>query len=251
MPLTTSGAAFGRVAARALNLLLPPRCLSCGAMVDAPGSLCAGCWEEIAFLSPPLCAVCGFPFEFEVEEGALCASCTRRRPAFRSARAVFRYDDVSRTLVLSFKHADRTDGAPAFARWLVRAGQAILADADLIVPVPLHWTRLLQRRYNQSALLANSLARQAGLPVEATLLVRRRATPSQGTMSPSARRRNVRRAFALSGHLAARAKGRNIVLVDDVLTTGATVDECARTLLAAGAGAVDVLTLARVVRAQT
>jgi ComF family protein len=249
-PPTASRAAFGRVATKALNLLLPPRCLRCGAMVDTLGSLCAGCWEEIAFLGPPFCAVCGFPFEFEVEEGALCASCTRRRPAYRCARAVFRYDDVSRDLILAFKHADRSDGAPAFARWLVRAGQGILADADLLVPVPLHWTRLFQRRYNQAALLAHSLGRATGLPVEAMLLVRRRATPSQGGLSAGARRRNVRGAFAVRGRLASRAQRLNIVLIDDVLTTGATVGECARTLLAAGAGAVDVLTLARVVRAE-
>lgn len=249
MPHIALQASLARAAGLALNLLLPPRCLKCGAMVDAPGTLCAECWEGVDFLGPPFCAVCGYPFEFEAEEGALCASCTRRRPAYWRARAAFRYDDVSRKLILAFKHGDRTDGAPAFARWLVRAGRELLTDADLLIPVPLHWARLFHRRYNQAALLANSLSQASELPVEPTLLVRRRRTSSQGGLSGGARRRNVRGAFALRPGGASRLQGRHVVLIDDVLTTGATAEECAKALLAAGAKAVDVLTLARVVRA--
>jgi ComF family protein len=247
-PPVPSQTALSRAAAAALNALLPPRCLRCGCLVDAPGTLCADCWAGLDFLAPPYCAVCGFPFEFEAQEGALCTACAARPPAFGRARAVFRYDETSRRLILTFKHGDRTDAAPAFARWLLRAGAEVLAEADLLVPVPLHWTRLFQRRYNQAALLAKSVGLATGLPVAPTVLMRRRRTPSQGGLNASARRRNVRGAFALRPAGAPRLKGRNVVLIDDVLTTGATVGECARVLRGAGANAVDVLTLARVVR---
>jgi ComF family protein len=163
---------------------------------------------------------------------------------------VFVYDDASRGLILDFKHGDRVWASPAFGGWLARAGDELLADADLVAPVPLHRRRLFARRYNQSALLAQALARRCALPVAPDLLVRRRATPSQGRLSPTARRRNVRGAFALRLGYAEAIAGRRVLLIDDVLTTGATVRECARVLLRAGAGAVDVLTLARVARAR-
>ena len=155
----------------------------------------------------------------------------------------------SRALVLGFKHGDRTHGAPAYGRWMARAGAELLREADLVVPVPLHWLRLFRRRYNQAALLAQAVARTAGVPVAVDLLARRRPTPSQGHLSAmAARRRNVRGAFAVRPGRAELVKDRRIVLVDDVLTTGATAESCARTLLRAGAAAVDVLVLARVVR---
>jgi len=162
--------------------------------------------------------------------------------------ATLMYDDASRRLVLAFKHGDRTDTAPAFGRWLVRAGGGLIADADVVAPVPLHWTRLFARRYNQAALLGHAVGRCAGIPVVADALVRHRRTPSQGRLSPSARHRNLRGAFAVPRSRMAVIEGRRVLLVDDVLTTGATAAACARTLLRAGARAVDVLTLARVVR---
>ena len=217
-------------------------------MVASPGTLCADCWERTDFLAPPCCDACGVPFEFETAAGALCAACLRRPPAFDRARAVFRYDESSRTLVLAFKHGDRTDAAPAFGEWLARAGAELLAECDLLVPVPLHWTRLFQRRYNQAALLAQAVARSSRLPVAPSLLVRCRRTPSQGGLSPAARRRNLRGAFAVPARAMAGLEDRRMLLIDDVLTTGATAGECAKALLAAGARGVDVLTLARVVR---
>ncbi len=241
-------ASLGRFATRTLDVLLPPQCLRCGALVDAPGVLCPSCWERIVFLGPPQCDACGLPFEYDVGEGALCGACTRKRPQFHRARAAMVYDDASRRLVLAFKHGDRTDTAPAFGRWLVRAGSDLIADADVVAPVPLHWTRLFARRYNQAALLGYAVGRLAGVPVVPDLLVRRRRTASQGRLSPSARYRNLRGAFAAARSRVAVIKGRRVLLVDDVLTTGATAAACARTLLRAGARAVDVLTLARVVR---
>lgn len=242
------GFRLDRVPAIVLNVLLPPRCLGCARVVEEPGTLCAACWERLDFLGPPHCAACGFPFEFDHGEDALCGDCLRTPPAYERARAVVRYDDASRDLILGFKHADRTFAVPAFSRWMARAGAELLEDADLIAPVPLHRLRLLRRRYNQAALLAHGIAKVSGFPVVPDLLVRTRRTPSQGRLSAARRRRNVRGAFAVKGSRADLLKGRRVLLIDDVLTTGATVSACARALVRAGAKAADVLTLARVVR---
>lgn len=233
---------------RVMDVLLPPRCLACGVIVAADGSLCPACWSEIGFIAPPCCARCGMPFAFDAGQGSQCGECARRPPAFERARSALRYDDASRPLILGFKHADRTHAAPAYAAWMARAAGPMLAEADLIVPVPLHWTRLLRRRYNQAALLALALGRIAGKPAVPDALVRLRRTPSQGGLRRLGRFRNVAGVFAVHPGRRARIAGRRVLLVDDVLTTGATVEACVRALRAAGAGAVDVVTLARVVR---
>lgn len=238
-----------RAARLALDLVLPPCCLSCRQPVGEPGTLCGGCWSAVAFLAPPCCCVCGHPFDFDLGPDALCAACTASRPAWDRARAVARYDDASRPLLVSFKHRDRTDAAPAFGRWMARAGAELLAEADLLVPVPLHRFRLMARRYNQSALLARAIAAETGLPCAADLLLRTRRTRSQGRMTRDERERNVRGAFAVRDGRRAALRGRRAVLIDDVLTTGATAAACTAALLRACAAAVDVLTLARVVRA--
>jgi len=247
-PATALAAGIKRAGNRMLDIVLPPRCLKCGATVDAVGALCADCWPAVAFLAPPHCAACGLPFEFDLGPDALCGACAGERPVFARARAAFRYDDGSKDLILRFKHADRTDSAPAFARWMARAGAALLADADLIVPVPLHWLRLFMRRYNQAALLASALGGLSGKPAVNDLLLRRRRTPSQGGLGALGRQRNVAGAFAVDPRRRSLLHDKRVLLVDDVLTTGATVSACTSALLRAGAGAVDVLTLARVVR---
>jgi ComF family protein len=239
-----------RVARMMIDALLPPLCLSCHAPVAEPGSLCPTCWSAVTFLGRPCCARCGLPFELEAGDDALCGACACDPPPFRRARAVFLYDDASRRLILRFKHADRLEGAPAFARWMARAGAELLEGADLLVPVPLHPWRLLHRRYNQAALLSQALAALSGVPGAPTLLKRVRATASQGHKGRGGRRDNVAGAFALAGGAGARLAGKRVVLVDDVLTSGATVGECARVLLKGGATSVDVLTLARVGKAE-
>jgi len=233
---------------RAIDVLLPPLCIGCGIEVDAPGRLCAACWERAAFLAPPWCARCGFPFEVDPGPDALCGACTREPPDFDRARAVLRYDDGSRPLVLGLKHGDRTEWAPAFGGWMARAGAELLAEAEMVAPVPLHWTRLAQRRFNQSALLARAIGRASGVAVVPDLLVRRKRTASQGGLTRIQRRDNVRGAFVVRPARREALRGRRVVLVDDVLTTGATATMCARTLHRAGAAGVDVLVLARVVR---
>lgn len=248
MVVTNTAALLRRGAAAVVDALLPPLCLGCHAVVETHGALCAPCWAKIGWLAPPLCACCGLPFDFDAGGDVRCAACLRDPPAFARARAVFRYDEASRHLILAFKHADRTQAAPAFGQWLARAGGALLQDADLVAPVPLHWLRLAWRRYNQAALIARCAADAAGRRCVPDLLVRRRRTPSQGELGRAERRRNVRRAFAVQPRHAAALDGARVLLVDDVFTTGATVEECAATLLAGGAAAVDVLTLARVVR---
>ncbi len=237
---------LARVGRLVVDALLPPLCLSCHAVVAEPGTLCPACWSQLVFLAPPHCAVCGQPFEFDAGADALCGDCIALPPRFGRARAVFRYDDASRGLILRFKHGDRLEGAPAFARWMARAGAELLAGADLLVPVPLHRWRLLARRYNQAAVLALALGRLSGVPAAPDLLIRRRRTRPQGHLGREGRERNVAGAFTVKGGV--RLEGRRVVLVDDVLTSGATVGECARVLLGAGAGHVDVLTLGRVVR---
>lgn len=248
-----SFADLGHICANAgrlmLDAVLPPLCLGCSEIVGAPGALCAACWQGFSFVAAPQCACCGDPFAEHLGDAALCAGCLARRPLFRRARAALAYDTQSRRLVLPFKHGDRTDIARACGGWMARAGAELLAEADLIAPVPLHWRRLLMRRYNQAQLLARALARaEAGARLAPDLLRRRRWTGSQAGLRAKERRRNVREAFDIHPRWAAEVAGKTVLLVDDVLTTGATAEACARVLQRGGARHVDVLTLARVVR---
>ncbi len=232
-----------------LDFVYPPLCIACRAPVAEPHNLCAACWSGVSFLDGPACARCGLPFEIDPGPGTLCAGCHAHPPAFDQARAVMRYDEASKGPILALKRADRLDIAPAFARWLARSGAELIEEAELIVPVPLHPVRLWRRRFNQSALLATGLSRLTGIAADPLVLLRTRATKSQGAMpSAKARRRNVRGAFRVAGHRTEAVKGRTILLVDDVYTTGATLDACAKALKRAGAERVLALTLARVVR---
>jgi ComF family protein len=246
IPWGKAGLRLKQVGRAVVDGVLPPRCLHCGEIVDEPLALCSRCWSGIVFFSPPWCARCGIPFPYPIGDKALCADCARGRHHWDRARAVLRYDKNSRRLVLALKHGDQTHLAQAFGRWMQRIGGEVLDGADLAMPVPLHWTRLFQRRYNQAALLAHAIRGAGGPPVAADWLLRRRRTPPQGHMNPEARARNVRAAFALRP--GRNVAGKNVVIIDDVITTGATADECARVLKRAGAASVGVLALARALR---
>lgn len=238
--------AFGRAA---LDLVYPPLCILCREPVSAPHGLCPSCWSELHFIDDPVCAACGLPFEIDAGEGTLCASCLSHPPQFDKARAILTYDELSRKPVLALKHADRLDLVPAFGHWLERSGRALIDGTDVIIPVPLHRSRLWKRRYNQAAELARALSRLTQLPMAPTALIRRKATPSQGAMpSAEARRRNMTGAFLVPKAERPGVTGRRVLLVDDVLTTGATANACARALKRAGVSSVYVLALARVVR---
>lgn len=232
----------------AVDLVLPPRCLSCGLLVAEQGALCVSCWAGMTFVTDPLCDRCGLPFDHDPGGVMVCGACLRAEPPFERARAVLRYDEASRRLILGFKHADRTEAVSTFARWMAQAAGGLVADCDIIAPVPLHWRRLFKRRYNQAGILSQAVARNSGRPGIPDLMVRRRATPSQGRLSAEQRRRNVAGAFAVRPAHKAALQGKRLLLVDDVMTTGATVAACSRAALAAGARAVDVVVLARALR---
>jgi ComF family protein len=234
------------LAAKALDLLLPPLCLACDAPVTGHGALCAACWSGIHFIAAPLCSGCGAPFDAPVGDGMLCAACLTDPPVFSGARAAMLYDEASKRLILGFKHGDRTHLARALAGWMHRAGREFWGKADCVIPVPLHRWRLFRRRYNQAALLAEGIGALANKPVLIDGLRRPKATPIQGRMNRKQRQANVKGAFALHPRRREEIRDKTIILIDDVLTTGATLNECSRVLLEGGAKSVSALTLARV-----
>ncbi len=230
-----------------LDTALPPLCPSCREPLGDGAGLCASCWSQLSLIEPPYCARLGIPFTYDPGPGLLSMEAMAHPPAYDRARAAVRYDEVARRLVLAFKFADRLDFAPMMGRWMARAGSELLTDADALMPVPLHWRRLWARRFNQAAALCGAISQISGVPVLHDVLKRVRATPQQVGLSKAQRTDNVQGAFRVPDADKAAVAGRRIVLVDDVLTSGATVDTCARALLRAGAAHVDVLVFARVV----
>jgi ComF family protein len=240
------GRAVRRTFALAVDVALPQLCAACREPVESSG-VCAACWAKLSFIAPPYCERLGIPFAYDPGPGVLSMEAIADPPAYARARAAVRYDEIARKLVHALKYGDRLDLAPTMGRWMANAGGALLREADAIVPVPLHWRRQWLRRFNQSALLAEVMAGASGVPVAHRALRRVKATPQQVGLSQSARALNVQGAFRVSAEGKAEVAGRRLVLVDDVLTSGATVDACTRALLRAGAETVDVLVFARVV----
>jgi ComF family protein len=230
----------------ALDVVLPTLCVACREPVHGEG-VCAACWSKLSFIAPPFCERLGIPFVYDPGPGILSMEAIADPPAYQRARAAVRFDDVARTLVHGLKYHDRTDLAPTLGRWMARAGAELLADADLIVPVPLHWRRGWARRYNQSGALATVISRASGVRVAGQALKRVKPTLQQTGLSRTERARNVQGAFQVIAERRGEVQGRRILLIDDVLTSGATLDACARALLRAGASNVDVLVFARVV----
>jgi ComF family protein len=231
-----------------LDALLPPQCLTCDAPVDAPGRFCAACFSRLSFITEPCCTGCGVPFAHTGQGGPerLCPACRLHPGPWGRARGALRYDDQSRRVVLALKYRDRTEFAAALAPLMVRAAGPLVAEADVIVPVPLHRRRLLARRYNQAALLARAVAREQGLPAVLDGLRRVRPTLSLADLGSEARAVAVAGAFEVRASRLGCITGQHVLLIDDVLTSGATCRACAEVLLKAGASGVDVLVAARV-----
>ncbi|MDD9901753.1 MAG: ComF family protein [Alphaproteobacteria bacterium] len=235
-----------QLARTALDVLLPPRCPGSGLLVAQHGTLDAAFWRELQFITNPMCQACGLPFDFDAGPDTLCAVCLETPPDFHVARAAVVYNDASRKLVLDLKYNDRLHIVHNFVPWLQRAGAGLIEGSDVIVPVPLHPKRLWKRRYNQSALISGALALKCTKKHIPDALLRIRHTPQQKGLSRTERAENMRGAFAVNPlHDFA---GKNVLLVDDVYTSGATINACAKALLKGGATHVRVLTVGRVLR---
>jgi ComF family protein len=240
---------FGRSLGRALlDFVYPPACLACRGAVAETGTLCAACWRQVRFIDRPFCERLGTPFAQDLGPGLLSPEAMADPPVWTRARAVCAFDDgPARQLVHRLKYGDRLDLAPWLGRWMARAGAELLEEADILVPVPLHRRRIAARRYNQAAALARSVSQASGVPCALQAAARRKATPPQVGLSRLQRAANMQGAFHVPDDARASVEARRVVIVDDVLTSGATTNALARALRRAGAADVDVLTFARVV----
>ena len=238
-------------AGAAIDLVFPPGCLACRKATCAGDALCPECWRAMRFIERPFCERLGTPFAVDLgAEGLLSPEAIAQPPVFTRARAVAHFDDgPARRLVHRLKYSDRLELAKAMGAWMSRAGDELLTEADVLVPVPLHRRRLVTRRFNQSVLLADAVSRRCGVPVAVDVLRRGKATPPQVGLTRTQRALNVQGAFHVPDEMRIAVDDRAVVLVDDVLTSGATVNAAARALLRGGARRVDVLVFARVVTA--
>jgi ComF family protein len=239
---------LGRAGRATLDLVYPPTCAGCGGSVGEAHGLCGPCWRGVALIERPFCERLGTPFAVDMGAALLSPAAMADPPVFERARAVAHYEGLARDLVHRLKFGDRLDLAALMARLMVRAGAELLAEADLIVPVPLHHVRLWRRRFNQAAVLAREIGRLAGKPVSVDVLHRARSARPQVGLTRAQRRDNLQGVFAVGAGARPELAERRILLVDDVLTTGATGNAAARVLLRGGAAAVDVLVFARVAR---
>jgi ComF family protein len=230
------------------DVVFPPRCLICDLPLEDTGSLCREHYAQLKLVDEPCCRLCGFPFEFTTGENILCGECMHNPPSYDTGRTVMHYDSHSRRLVTRLKYSDRTDLAVTLAPMLQRAGREFLSDTDLLLPVPLHWRRMLQRKYNQSGLLAGLIGDATGIPVLHDGLERTRHTPQQAGLDLKQRRKNVKRAFVVRHRHAHQLAGKHVCLIDDVITTGSTIEACCLALKQARVAKIYVLSMARTIR---
>ena len=232
-----------------IRAIYPYACVSCDAPVETPQGLCSACWRDAAFITGTVCDACGAPLTGEADETPIqCDDCLTAARPWSRGRSTLVYGGVGRKLVLALKHGDRTDLVPTLGDWMARAGRDLLTPDTILVPVPLHWSRLLRRRFNQAAMLAQVIARIAGCSVQLDAVRRRRRTAPLDGHSREARFAALAGTMAVDPDAGAALVGRQVVLVDDVMTSGATLAAVTDALMAAGVADVSILTLARVVK---
>ena len=241
-----ASSALSAVLRAAADLVVPPLCLNCRRPLGTHDAVCAACWRQLRFIRAPLCDRLGIPLPYDTGGPTLSAGALANPPDWDRARAVAQFGPVMRDMIHAFKYADRHDARHLFGRWLIGAGAELLADADLIVPVPMHRWRLLGRKFNQAALLSGEISRLAGVPWDPLVIERVKSTPAQVGLTAAERRKSLAGALRVPVAAKPRIAGRKLVLIDDVMTTGATAAACARVLRRAGAERIDVLALALV-----
>lgn len=242
----TKGKILVAIGKHVMNLLFPPTCPGCGVFVAQNGTICPSCWAKLYFITKPYCPVMGTPFSYDFGEGFLSGEALASPPPFKRARSAVAHFGLARSLVTRLKYGDRTDLAPTMAEWMTFAGKELLENADMIVPVPLHFRRFLKRTYNQATELSRHIAKISGKPMQPSVIKRVRYTRQQVGLHAKERQRNVRNAFHVPETEKQKVTNKHILLVDDVFTTGATVCSATKALLKAGACEVDILTFSRV-----
>ena len=229
------------------DILFPSRCGICECLLDSEG-LCPDCWSKIRWISEPRCCICGQPFTTEMESvDFVCAQCASKKPYFDKAVSVFVYDDFSKKIILKFKHSDATYLAKMLTQWMFRAATLEIESSDLIIPVPIHFTKRLKRKYNQSELLAKKISDISNVKYEPRILDKIKQTSPQEGLSGNQRRKNVIGSFGVNEKYKHLLENKRILLIDDVFTTGSTVNECAKVLKKHSAKEIIVLTIARVI----
>lgn len=229
-----------------LNLLTPPRCICGEILTDEKSHFCNKCWPELSLISASaVCSSCGLPFEFEMGEGAVCSDCLAINPQFDKARSVFKYNDTAGKMITGLKYQDKTPYAKTLAGLMCGKLGELGGEFDIITSVPIHPRRLLKRKYNQSAILANKIAKSIGKKANNLILKKPKDINPQASLTRDERIKNIKGAYKVNEKFKSRIIGKNVLLVDDVLTTGATASECAKVLKNAGAGKVFVITAAR------
>jgi len=229
-----------------INFLVPPRCVNCNTPTARQTGICPACWKQVRFLERPFCQIMGTPFSVDMGEETISTEAIANPPPFARLRSAVLYDDICAKLISRFKFSDRSDIAPFIANVMARAGRELITDADIIVPLPLHWRRFHERRFNQSAILAGLISKSCSVPFEPSLMVRVKNTTQQIGLTHEARRKNVASAFKVPPNMQPLLAGKRILLIDDVYTSGASAKSATKTLLRAGASSVDVLTFAKV-----
>jgi ComF family protein len=246
-----AGSAGKQILQVAINSIYPPSCAGCGRQTAKPGALCGLCWNSVKFIEKPYCEIYGTPFSTELGDGMISARAIADPPPYARSRAAVAYQGLALRFVHGLKFQDRQDNAFWMAAWMARAAPELLIDADVIVPVPLHWQRMVSRRFNQSALLAQKLALAVHKPFAPLALTRTKPTITQRGLTARERDANVKRAFVVKDNHAIDVQGRRVLLIDDVITTGSTVAAATKALLKAGASNVDVLAFAMVLKQES